>query len=53
MTAKQGKMYESLKDMSSAEEVVDLLFDYCGTQLLSSGLYEYLVDEGVIDSEET
>jgi ABC-type multidrug transport system fused ATPase/permease subunit len=47
MTEKQIKMYEALKEMT-AEEAVNKLLDYYGTQLLEDGFYEHLENEGVI-----
>lgn len=51
MNTKQEKMYYALLDLTT-EEVVDVLLNWHGEQILDEGFYKYLVDEGVLEEEE-
>jgi hypothetical protein len=48
MTEKQRKIYNTLVDLGSTE-VVDIILNFHGTQLLSDDFFEHLIDEGVIE----
>lgn len=48
MDDKQLKMYNALKDMG-AEELLDTILDYHGTQLLDDGFMSHLIDEGIVE----
>lgn len=52
MNEKQQKIYDVLTDLGS-NELLDVLLNYTGLQLLNNGLYDHLIDEGLIDEEET
>ena len=49
MTALQEEMWDTLCELSG-EEVLRLLTDWHGLQLLDEGFREHLADEGVMDS---
>lgn len=51
MDEEQLKIYNALKDLGS-EEMLDIILDYHGTQLLSNGFKEHLIDEGVLEAPE-
>jgi hypothetical protein len=51
MDEEQLKIYDALKNLGS-EEMLDIILDYHGTQLLSSGFKEHLIDEGVLEGPE-
>lgn len=47
----QREIYDKLKEMSG-EEVVDILTDFLGMQILTDDLAEHLVDEGYADESD-
>lgn len=47
----QREIYDKLKEMSG-EEVVDILTDFLGMQILTDDLAEHLVDEGHADESD-
>jgi hypothetical protein len=52
MTEEQERMYDMLCELT-AEQAVDMFLNYHGTQLLSEGFREYLMeDEESLCSEE-
>ena len=51
MTKMQEKAYDRLIGLS-AEDAVDCLLDYHGTQLLDDGFIEHMEDEGYLESSD-
>lgn len=51
MTDIQEKMWDVLCEMSG-EDVARVFTNYFGNQLLSDDFYQYLIDEGWMESEE-
>lgn len=47
----QREIYDKLRGMSG-EEVVDILTDFLGMQILTDDLAEHLVDEGYADESD-
>lgn len=50
MTEKQEKMWDVLVGLEG-EDVARLFTDWHGTQLLSDGFYEHMIEEGYIEEE--
>lgn len=51
MTDQQTKMWDILAELDG-EEVLRVLTDWHGLQILDSGFYGHLVDEGYIEEPE-
>ena len=51
MNEKQLAMYDVLCELNG-EQVLTVLLDWHGTQLLSNGLYDEMVNDGLIEGVE-
>ena len=51
MSEKQLEMYSALQDLGSTE-LLDVILNYHGNQLLSDDFYDELVNQGIIELEE-
>lgn len=51
MTTKQEKMYHALLELTT-EEVVDVLLDWHGEQLLDDGFMQHLIGEGFLTDDD-
>lgn len=51
MDEKQKKMYDCLCGMSG-EDVINTITDYHGLQILDSGFFDHLVEEGYLEADE-
>lgn len=52
MSEQQERIYEALCDMYSAKDVVDLIINVCGTQILNDDMEQELIACGHLEDED-